>query len=135
MHASPKFANLREEPIDFVYTREPCFSFKSLACKTARLTPRLVIGGLAGYYILGYAYMNGWMAAIDQFVMQLMRDHGMGYIAIGALMPQVQWWASRGVQVSGAFIAALAYDLAERVMIYSISFFNPEPLQANILPI
>ena len=105
---------------------DSCLPFKNLAWKAARLTPRLVIGGLVVYYILGYAYMNGWMTAIDQIAMQVMRHYDMGYIVIGALMPQVQWYAAKGVQVAGGFAAALAYDLSERVVLCSIPFFTPE---------
>ncbi len=100
-----------------------CFSFKSLATKACRLTPRLVLPLLAGYYILGYAYVNGWMAAIDQIAMKVMRDNHMGYMAIGALMPTVQWYAAWAVRVTAATLALVVYDLAERVTICACKLF------------
>lgn len=112
-------------------TKEQWFNCQDIATKLARWTPRILIAGAAGYYVLGYAYSEGWMAAIDQIAMKIMRYYEMGYIAIGALMPNVQWYAAWGVRITAAFVAGLAYDLMERVFIASIPFFAPEEPNKN----
>lgn len=101
----------------------------------ARLTPRIAVAGLAGFYILGYAYANGWMAAIDQLAMKVMRHYNMGYVAIGALMPTVQWYAAWGVRVSAALAAGLAYDLLERVVILAASYFTSSHKSERAVPV
>ena len=85
-----------------------------------RITPRLVVAGLAGYYILGFAYAHGWMAAIDQLAMRILLDYGFGYLSIGALMPTIQWYAAWGVRVTAALVAGIAYDITERIVLYVI---------------
>lgn len=110
------------------------FDFNKIAIKVARLTPRIIVAGAVGYYVLGYAYMNGYMADIDKFAMLVMSKYlSMGYMAIGALMPTVQWYAAWGVRVSCGLAAGLAYDVMERVVISSGSFFAPDEL-SNVMP-
>lgn len=101
--------------------------FVKLSIQLGRLTPRIAVAALAGFYVLGYAYANGWMMAIDQIAINIMRNHlEMGYIAIGAIMPTVQWYMAWGVRAVAALAAGLYYDLMERVLIISVSFFTPD---------
>lgn len=107
------------------------FDFKEFAFKAARFTPRLLIAGVTAYYILGYAYTEGWMAAIDKIAMKIMQHYKMGYSAIGALMPTIQWYAAWGVRITAGALAGLAYDLMERIIICSVPFFAPDESAAS----
>lgn len=113
--------------------------FVKLTIKIGKMTPRVAIAGISGYYVLGYAYANGWMMAIDQAAIKVMRHYGMGYIAIGALMPNVQWYAAWGVRVTAGLVAGIIYSIAEKVVILSIRVLTPgkiykrQPSQVSLL--
>jgi len=100
------------------------FNGKNLIRKACQITPRIAVTALAGYYILGYAYVYGWMAMIDQFAIRFMRDQHMGYMAIGALMPTIQWYAAWGVRITAGTLAYLSCCLIQKIIAYTYSFFS-----------
>jgi len=122
----------RSNPWQELPRHNNCFGLKNLTRKVFRITPRIIAAGLAGYYILGYAYVHGWMAQLDQLAMKIIPivsqkifNYHMGYVAIGALMPTIQWWEAWAVRVTAASATLACYDLLERVLIYSNKIFAP----------
>jgi hypothetical protein len=81
-----------------------------------RWTPRTIVAGLGGYYSLGIAYEHGIMAFIDRLAIAVLRKN-MGYVAIGAFMPTLQWYSAWAVRLTAAIMTGLLYDLTERVAI------------------
>ncbi len=112
--------------------------FVKSGIQLGKITPAFVAAGLTGFYILGYAYANGWMMAIDQIAIKIMRHYDIGYMAIGALMPTVQWYAAWGVRTTAGIAAGLFFELMRRVMILSIRFFAPDEVpktKLNQIPV
>jgi len=94
---------------------------------TCKLTMRAIVGGLAGFYSLGFCYEQGIMAKIDDIAISLMLP-SVGYAGLGAFMPTFQWYAAWGVRITAAFLATIVYDIAERVFIAAFQYlfgFNP----------
>lgn len=88
------------------------FNFSNLANKAVKWGPQIIICGLAGYYSLGWAYKVGLMAAIDRIVIPILIDYfNVGYIALGALMPTIQWYSAWTVRITAALIADAIYEL------------------------
>ncbi len=109
------------------YTHQtPFFSFGGLCRQALHWTPRTCVAGAAGFYSLGLAYEKGVMAAIDRIAIQLLRHH-VGYIGLGAIMPTFQWYSAWGVRLTAALMAGITYDIAERTILLSIHYFNPNP--------
>lgn len=110
----------------------PSLNYDNLAYFTVKWTPRLVVGGLAGFYSLGVAYDVGIMAAIDRVAIKILKHH-VGYMGLGAMMPTVQWYAAWGVRMTAAIGAALLYDFLERIVKVVLAYFRPpepeKPLQ------
>lgn len=101
--------------------------FVKASIMIGRIGPRTIIGLAAGFYCVGYLYANGWMALADKATMYVMRDYlNMSYIAIGALAPTIQWYTQHTIRIGVGIAAALAYDLMERVVILSFSYFAPD---------
>lgn len=101
------------------------FSFGDLSRQVIHWTPRTCAAGAAGFYSLGIAYEKGLMAAIDRIAIQLLRYH-VGYMGLGAIMPTFQWYSAWGVRLSAALLAGLAYDITERIVLYTIrNFIDP----------
>lgn len=94
------------------------FSFPSLSTTTTfafKLTPRLIVSTVAGYYCLGYAYEKGVMAQIDKIAMPIMISY-LGRGGMAAFMPTFQKYSAWGVRIVSALAAALIYDLCERIL-------------------
>lgn len=89
---------------------------------TIKWAPRVFVATLAGYYGLGIAYASGLMAEIDRIAIKILR-HFYGYLGIGAVMPIFQWYAAWAMRISIGLVAGLAYDLIERVVRYTASYF------------
>lgn len=124
--------NLTTNPVN---ERSNFFSdnfFVKAGVRLGRITPRIAVAALTGFYILGYAYANGWMMAIDQIAIKVMRHYDMGYIAIGAIMPTIQWYAAWSVRLVAGLIAGLTYDFLERILMISFSFFTPDNAKESI---
>ncbi len=114
------YSNKQEkEPLE--KNEQTKYSFIKKAC---RIVPLYGATLLAGYYVLGYAYAVGLMAAIDQIAIQIMCDYNMGYLAIGALMPTFQWYAAWSVRIIAACTAHFFYLLVEKVILAVYHFFN-----------
>ena len=92
-----------------------CLSFlgqDNLVTRACKTCPQIIFATLAGYYSLGLAYSTGLMSKIDKIAIHIMRSNNMGYIAIGAAMPTVQWYAALLVRLAAAASAALIYVAA-----------------------
>lgn len=85
--------------------------------------PRALVGGIAAYQILGYAYAWGWMAEIDKIAIKILL-HTVGHAGLGAAMPVFQWYAAKGVQLAAGLTAILIYDQIEKVVSYTIKYFK-----------
>ncbi len=89
--------------------------------KTCEWTPRLICVSLAGYYSLGVAYSNGWMAQIDSIAIPILRRY-YGYFGVGAVMPVFQQYSAIGVRFLAATGASFAYSVLEKVAITIYKF-------------
>jgi hypothetical protein len=73
-----------------------------------RRMPPVILGTLSGYYSLGFAYEIGLMHQIDLLAIPLLRSLA-GRMAIGALMPLVQWYSAYVVQIGTGLTVGFLY--------------------------
>jgi hypothetical protein len=85
----------------------------------ATWTPRTAVAIVGGYYGLGFAYEMGWMAAIDQLAIPILKSMA-GYFGVGLIMPTFQWYAAWAVRITLGLCAGLVYDLTERLLVYLV---------------
>lgn len=106
------------------------FNFKNGLSFTVRWGARTIFCCFVGYYSLGFAYYKGWMALIDQKAIEILLP-SVGYAGLGAVMPNVQWYAARGVQILAAFAAGLVWEIIARVSQFFLNAIR-SPFTDNI---
>lgn len=78
--------------------------------------PRTIVAAFAGYYGLGYAYMNGITDQIDSVAKRIFYDYFGGYAGVGAFMPSFQYYSAWGIRAAAAIGAAATYDMGARIL-------------------
>lgn len=91
-------------------------------------TPRIVVATTAGYYSLGLAYAFGVMAQIDALAIPIIVG-SVGYMGLGAAMPTFQWYSAWGVRITAFSLAAVIYDLSERIVLLAIRWIKGSPVE------
>jgi hypothetical protein len=83
-----------------------------------------VISGYVGYHSLGYAYEYELMATIDRIAMNIiLKKIGMGYGALGLLMPRVQWYSACFIQSTVALMVSIILIETQKIILYAYHFF------------
>lgn len=80
-------------------------------------TPRVVVGFVAGWYSLGFAYELGVMHKIDLLAMAIFK-HFFGRAGIGAFLPVFQPYSAYGVRCIAALMGTVLYDRTEKLVCY-----------------
>lgn len=84
--------------------------------------PRVVAAAVGGYYGLGIAYATGLMARIDQIAIPIIVGQ-VGYLGLGGVMPQFQWYSAWAIRFGFGALAACLYDVIERIVLASCRLF------------
>lgn len=92
-----------------------------------RWTPRIVCAYYVGVYGLGYAYKEGIMFKIQFKAMQFFFPR-VGYAGLGVIMPQIDWYASKGIFTICFLSGGLIYDICERIVLITVRYFFPEKI-------
>lgn len=85
-------------------------------------TPRVITYHISGAYSLGYAYRHKIMFSIHSYVIEYIVFPRGGYLAVGAAMPYICWYADKGVWFIGGIAGCLLYSIIEKIVILAAKF-------------
>lgn len=114
--------NATNQPIPNPTPAKPAVE-QSITSFLIKWTPRAIVAGIAGYYVLGFAYELGLMATVDRVAYQALK-HFFGRAGAGAIMPSAHWYSAWAIRISAGVVVGGVYDLSERALKYCVEGTN-----------